>query len=309
MTASQTASLIGIDWGTSNMRLWVFDAQGNIIANAQCDKGMSSLTSSDYEPTIKALLSPFGATISGLQDVPYIICGMAGAATGWQEAGYLSVPTALTSLADEAIEVQAAEAKTYIIPGIAQREEQQPDVMRGEETLLYGACLSQGLTEAQFCLPGTHAKWVTMRDSCLTAFTTFMTGELYNLLMTHSILGPVLAKQKGDDTAFYEGVVAGAKAVHPLSAALFSTRASALLFPGSHTASQAYLSGLLIGHESAAYQESDLPLYVIASSDMAIRYQKALTYLAIPHHVIDADEAAQCALWQIGKDIKERRDG
>jgi 2-dehydro-3-deoxygalactonokinase len=62
-----------------------------------------------------------------------------------------------------------------IVPGLAVRSLNEPDVMRGEETQLLGAYydMPEG---ARCCMPGTHSKWVTMRRSVVTGFETYMTG-------------------------------------------------------------------------------------------------------------------------------------
>jgi 2-dehydro-3-deoxygalactonokinase len=38
-------------------------------------------------------------------------------------------------------------------------------------------------------LPGSHSKWVEVVAGRITHFDTFMTGELFAVLSTHSILG------------------------------------------------------------------------------------------------------------------------
>ena len=52
-----------------------------------------------------------------------------------------------------------------------------PDVLRGEETEILGCAADLG-KNTQFCLPGTHTKWVRMDDGKIGSFSTSMTGDL-----------------------------------------------------------------------------------------------------------------------------------
>src|SRR5690242_20566564 len=71
------------------------------------------------------------------EGVPVLICGMAGARQGWVEAPYLETPTRLDALHGGAVRV-GAPGDVRILPGVAQRRAERPDVMRGEETQLLG---------------------------------------------------------------------------------------------------------------------------------------------------------------------------
>src|SRR6185436_6198995 len=66
-----------------------------------------------------------------------------------------------------------------------------PDVMRGEETQLVGALeIEPALAAGRHlvCMPGTHTKWVSMRDGIVQEFLTVPTGEVFALLCNHSVL-------------------------------------------------------------------------------------------------------------------------
>ena len=75
-----------------------------------------------------------------------------------------------------------------IVPGLSVENGAIPDVMRGEETQVFGALQILGLSDARLVLPGTHSKWVAVKDHQITDFSTWMTGEFYALLRQHSIL-------------------------------------------------------------------------------------------------------------------------
>ena len=138
----------------------------------------------------------------------------------------------------------------YVIPGVAARGENvNPDVMRGEETQAFGALPASG--SAHLVLPGTHSKWLTVLDSALTSFATYMTGELFAMLSTKSILAATMETNHADAAAFADGVKVGFENGKALLRRLFSVRARVLNGSLAEQSSRAYLSGLLLGAEIA----------------------------------------------------------
>ena len=79
----------------------------------------------------------------------------------------------------------------HIVPGLCcVGDDGQADVMRGEETQLWGADLPAG---SCVVLPGTHSKWAWLGDGeRVLGFQTHMTGEVYALLTQHGILGRLM---------------------------------------------------------------------------------------------------------------------
>ena len=51
---------------------------------------------------------------------------------------------------------------------------------------------------ATLVLPGTHSKWVQLKDNAIVKFNTFMTGEFYALLRQHSLLARSLPEADGE---------------------------------------------------------------------------------------------------------------
>lgn len=94
-----------------------------------------------------------------------------------------------------------------IVPGL--HNGRGPDVMRGEETQLVGLVAQHAdAADATVLLPGTHSKWVSLRQGVVVDFCTLMTGELFALLRNHSILGAGIEVDatSNDGNAFLEGV-------------------------------------------------------------------------------------------------------
>ena len=97
--------------------------------------------------------------------MPGTACGMLGSAQGWQPAAYLPCPVTLEGLAKQLTPViHQQQTMLHIIPGVI-KEGEMPEVMRGEETQIFGAismepslqnAIHQGMP-VLIGLPGTHA--------------------------------------------------------------------------------------------------------------------------------------------------------
>ncbi len=204
---------------------------------------------------------------------------MVGAAKGWVEAPYCPLPAGAEQLADTLVRVDP-DAPVWIIPGVMTRDAQgMPDVIRGEEIQAVAAAGADD--RALVVLPGTHSKWVDMRDGRIAAFTTYMTGDLRAAILGHTVIAQLSeADGAGDREAFLQGVDAGFSRHGDLTHILFAGRTRVLfgdLDPGSVPD---YVSGLLIGAEIAsaiAALDGELPVITLVGSDrLCIAYRIAL---------------------------------
>ncbi len=50
MSKLKDISWIAADWGTSNLRVWALDQNGNIVKTINQGKGMSALFPNEFEP-------------------------------------------------------------------------------------------------------------------------------------------------------------------------------------------------------------------------------------------------------------------
>ena len=82
---------IGVDWGTTNLRIWGMSQDSTILSQASTDEGMNGLHPEDFEPI---LLKNIDGWLPGSGHVPVIVCGMAGAKGGWETAPYRAAPRA-----------------------------------------------------------------------------------------------------------------------------------------------------------------------------------------------------------------------
>lgn len=271
---------------------------GNVVCENRSHEGMTVAAETGFEGVLEAHMRALDAP----RALPVVICGMAGSRQGWQEARYLTVPSPLADIVAKAVRVEGPSRDIRILPGLARRDTIRPDVIRGEETQLLGA-FSGSHASGLACMPGTHSKWVTVRDRAVTDFSTYMTGELFGLIARRSILRHAVGDaddcdpQSGD---FLQAVADAHAAPSDFSRLLFSIRGGQLLHGREVTSSFERLSGLLIGSEIGAAlsgQESEEAVMLIASGKLAALYKSAFLSLGREIEMIDADTAVQKGLY------------
>lgn len=288
---------VAVDWGTSSFRLWLVDRTGQVLAERRSDEGMLAAARAGFPGVLQAHL----AAVSAPDHLPVLICGMAGAKTGWVEAGYVDTPAPLAAILKQAARVPGETRDIRILPGIAQRDTKAPDVMRGEETQLLGALGLDAAGEALVCMPGTHSKWVRVKDGTVAHFSTFMTGELFSVVSRETILSLAVAgADETEDVASFRTAVKAAFGTPAFAAnLLFTARSRQLLFGGTPAAAREMLSGTLIGAELAAGLSGSVPksgISLIASGRLAALYRQAFDALDVNVNPIDADEAVRRGL-------------
>lgn len=286
------AHCAAIDWGTSSFRIWMIAEDGTVLAERRSDEGMGAAAQSGFSNVMETHLQAMQAPA----DLPVIICGMAGSRQGWQEARYLPLPARLSDVISRAVQVKRTARDVRILPGLAQHDPACPDVMRGEETQLLGGFAGADATGIA-CLPGTHSKWARIAAGQVTAFSTYMTGELFGLLAKNSILRHAIGRIDSCDPqaeAFSKAVRDAARNPQALPQLLFSIRGDQLLNARDEASSYCRLSGLLIGSEiAAAHAQFDAasPVHLIVSGKLGQLYQAAFRLLDIDFVRIDADDA------------------
>ncbi|TFV35332.1 2-dehydro-3-deoxygalactonokinase [Bradyrhizobium frederickii] len=297
---------VAVDWGTSSFRLWLVDRAGLVLAERRSDEGMLASAKTGFPAVLQSHL----AAVEAPDHLPVLVCGMAGAKTGWVEAGYVDTPAPLSAVLNQAVRVPGEARDIRILPGIAQRDAAAPDVMRGEETQLLGALGLDAVGEALVCMPGTHSKWVRVGGGIVERFSTFMTGELFSAVSRETILSLAIAgADEAEDVASFKAAVKAAYAAPAFAAnLLFTARSRQLLFGGTAAAARETLSGTLIGAELAAGLSGAVrqaAVVLIASGRLAMLYRHAFDALSFTVQPVDADEAvrrglsmAAAAIWK-----------
>ena len=294
-------ALIALDWGTSSARAMLVAPSGEVLARRGAGKGVSQLAPGAFEDALFDLCADWIEA----HDVPILASGMVGSRQGWREAPYLAAPcgpdgcaAALTSVAL----TRAPGRSIHLLPGVSiTRADGTRDVMRGEEAQVWGCHQDAAVT---YVLPGTHSKWVEVdARSQISAFRTYMTGELFSLLSTHSSLRWQAGASSGAvqaDAQFELGLRRALDYSASLSSLIFQARAAALFGDVAAQSVPAFLSGLLIGAEVASALHEAKPstgVKVIGEPQLCLLYQAALRVCAVPAEVVDASDAtARCLL-------------
>lgn len=236
---------IGVDWGTSNLRVYGVDFSGRVSLESSSARGMNTLQSSEFEGALLDLIDPW---LVENETIPVFVCGMAGSRQGWHEVSYRQIPCQPISSEDlTIIPTIDRRIKVSILPGLSQLR--PPDVMRGEETQIAGLLVQEPKFDGVVCLPGSHSKWVNIRNGLINGFQTFLTGELFDLISSHSVIRHSVSTDDYDQAAFLKA--ASEAVVDPRNSFknLFSLRASTLLADEKLETGKSRLSGMIIGQE------------------------------------------------------------
>ncbi len=289
---------VAVDWGTSSFRLWLIGDDGSILAERRSGEGMTTAAQAGFAKVLQVHLD----AVSAPDTIPVLVCGMAGARQGWVEAGYIDTPASLAAILTGAVSVPGQSRDIRILPGLAQRSRQAPDVMRGEETQLLGTIAADVRGEQLVCMPGTHSKWVRVLDGQVTGFSTFMTGELFDVITKHSILSHAVAgaaDQSADTKAFETALRTAFDKPALATNLLFTARSGQLLHGLTATGAQALISGTLIGAEIAgalASAAQNAAITLVASGRLQALYEDAFRALSLTYKTIDADAAVRRGL-------------
>ncbi len=287
------------DWGTTRFRGYLVEGE-TIFDRVSSDEGVSALKSGEHRDVF---LRQCGRWLEAEPDAPVLLVGMVGSREGWVVAPYATCPADAAEIARSMIPVDLGGGRqAHIVPGLTcEPAPGAADVMRGEETLVLGAGVGNGVV----CLPGTHPKWIEMRGGEIARFATYMTGEMYALLREHSMIGRP-ATEPGDPAGFERGLEAarrneGDQRVGLLHL-LFAARAAVVSGRMDPSLLGPYLSGLLTGDEIAgalAQFPGTSSVTIVADSPRADLYVDALGRRGITTKVRAPQEALIAGLARI----------
>jgi 2-dehydro-3-deoxygalactonokinase len=303
--------ILSCDWGTSAFRLRLVDvADGSVVCETSDDKGIAAAfnewsksgfaesgRSGFYKNVLREQIKKI--TAGSLTGIPIIISGMASSSIGMKELPYKKIPFDISGDKLNVFKMEQSENFEHdilLVSGLRTNNE----VMRGEETMLLG-CGIDDENERFAIFPGTHSKHIAIKNKILTEFKTYMTGEVFNLLATESILSKsiVLKEDKYYKDVFERGVEEGANG--NLLNIIFQVRTNDLFKNMSQEKNYDYLSGLLIGSELKEIPAGLSEILLVCNSVIRDRYFQALQvlYRGDNIRVFDADEAlvkAHCKL-------------
>ncbi|HTL08911.1 MAG TPA: 2-dehydro-3-deoxygalactonokinase [Chitinophagaceae bacterium] len=295
---------LSCDWGSSSFRLHMVDSTtAAVLATRSSANGIAWANNAFQQSANGQGRMAFFAGIiqekiqqmqsAGLQvppAAPVLVSGMASANIGMVELPYANLPFASNGeqLLLHTIPAGAALNRDIVIISGVRTED---DVMRGEETQLLG-CMTEASGNGLFIFPGTHAKHIRVAEGMAVHFRSFMTGELFQLMATQSMLaGSIVPNEEADipaHAAAFADAVQKAQSM-PLLHSLFTTRTNQLLKAVSKEANYHYLSGLLIGAELAGIAKETRAITICGAISLVQQYKTALALLAPGTKVANVD--------------------
>ena len=275
---------IAVDWGTTNRRAYRIGRDGVLEDEMEDGLGILSVPAGGFEEAVAEIAARLG-------ELPMLMAGMIGSNRGWAEAPYVQCPAGLPELAANLKWV--SRHRVAIVPGVSWTDGKAADVMRGEEVQILGA-YGEAMVPADgvVCHPGTHNKWIRLADGRISAFRTVMTGEIFSLLKTHSILADLLGQPVEADAAFEAGVRCGLESPD-LTAELFSVRARVLLGKSPREQAASFTSGLLIGSDvgTGLAFAGDAEIVVMGRPDLTGLYAAAIAVAGRSAREMDGETA------------------
>ena len=299
------------DWGTTKLNLTLFqDSDGGARAVKDVQgPGIKSIR--DFETTFVELV---GRLWAGDEPITAYLSGMIGSSIGWKEAPYASCPVDADVLNTLAIDFRVHDRlRVVITPGArCINTFGYPDVMRGEEIQIFGALKETGASAEPhiLCLPGTHAKWVLVKDDKILRFETSLQGELFDVIDKHTILTAhapqELKEEEAPGPGFEKAIqLLRAQPLLTISQALFATRSLTLSGDLAAEHTRDFLSGLSIGADirdiaTRLLKEHSVyaPIAVIGAPALTRRYKFAFDLFDLRANEIDGAKAANDGLCQ-----------
>lgn len=267
------------DWGTTRFRAYLVEGE-DVLEEVASDDGVSALQTGEHAGVFQRQC---GRWLAAEPNAAVLLVGMVGSREGWVMAPYAVCPAGPVEIARAMIPVDIGNGRNaHIVPGLfCEPFPGAADVLRGEETLALGSGVRDGLV----CSPGTHPKWIAMKDGRIDRFATYMTGEMYSLLLEHSMIGRP-ASEPEDPAGFDLGLEAAERnsgESHDrrvgLLHLLFGARAAVVSGRMKSDLLRPYLSGLLTGDELngalSQFRQASL-VTILADSPRAALYEEAL---------------------------------
>jgi 2-dehydro-3-deoxygalactonokinase len=277
---------LSCDWGTSNFRLRLVESKTlEIIKEVVLPEGIASTFStwkklqlpeskriSFYKKTLQKAIDRLGPL--GQAPLSLILSGMASSSLGLLELPYQKFPFGLDAGDLKFAFIEADDNLAYpiyLISGACTED----DIMRGEESILLG-CAGEEKETGTYIFPGTHSKHVFVQDSKAIGFKTYLTGEIFDLLVTKSIIGNSVVPGN-DISSFIQGVRESER--EDLLHSIFSIRAKDILHGTDHVQNYQYLSGLLIGTELRKLYNSKDSIHIVGEEPLLGLYASALAVI------------------------------
>ena len=257
---------IFIDWGSTNFHAFLV-RDGTVVDRREVAghgvlksfmHGAAASRDDDYSGFLNQAVHSW---LAEYPQAPVLMCGAVGSREGWVQTTYVEAPAGFGEIAAGLYHLTAAQRgclrsrSIAVTSGLAlDRRDGAHDVMRSEEVKGLGATTHAGRDNALLAIPGTHCKWLKVEGGKIVDFHTVMTGDLYSVLSDHGSLAPLFkaAPPVNDAAQTYDSFDQGldlAGQGRDLLLDLWQVRSRELHAAVPPRNLQAFLSGVLIGHE------------------------------------------------------------
>ncbi len=270
MLSKKDINFLIVDWGTTNFRAFAINNENNVQAQIELPMGLKQVTNGEFAKGLEQALEPW---IPDYQELPIYMAGMVGSTNGWINVPYVSTPASVKKLSDKTYRFTLPWGATaYIVPGISHKTENDEfDVMRGEEVQIFGLINKVDNNSFSAVLPGTHSKHVIVQDNELMLFDSYMTGELFSVIREHTIIGRDIPQQHQSHSAFVKGVLSGRNG--GATSQIFKARTGKIFTQIKDSEVDDFLSGILIGSELKELDSESV--YLVGNENLCSRYQLA----------------------------------
>ena len=277
--------MIAVDWGSSSLRAYRLDADGGVIEQRAAIAACCPATGN--------FADDLASQIDGWDDTHIMLCGMIGSRGGWVEVPYVDCPAGEREIAAAIVPARNADTAASpavtcrIAPGMIDRTSSPvADVMRGEETQIVGLLDLLGEGTHTICLPGTHSKWVTVRDGAIALDPHRDDRRDLRAVPRTQRAGTADDGGRTASSTPRPSMKACARsgATGGLLHHLFGVRTLGLLGRLSDVQSPSYLSGLLIGHEVREQASLSSQVHLIGNDRLQAAYTHALKAFGVEVH-------------------------
>jgi len=285
---------ISCDWGTTNFRLRLVATETlEVLWENQSDQGVKKrFEAFNAQTEFDQKNFYLNYLFKEVQKIPeehrnhtIVSSGMSSSNIGLYELPYTNLPFDKNGNTFFRKSFTFGEKQTILlISGIRS----ETGMMRGEEVQAIG--LEEYLepyAEGVLLLPGTHSKHISYRQGSFYALKNFMTGELFEVLGTNSILANSIEAGKWNyecRKAFLKGFNLGIKGA--MTSSLLQVRARQVIEKKSKKGNYYMLSGLLIGDELSYLRDTDENVFLAAPGTIFELYRTGLEKLKAPEKLM-----------------------
>ncbi|MFN7164920.1 MAG: 2-dehydro-3-deoxygalactonokinase [Hyphomonas sp.] len=277
-------ALIGFEWAGPHLRAWAFGDEGEILSSLHVREEAVG-GHADSPGRVRFHLAGW---LGAAPQVPIIGCGDVSAALLKAGGAPLNAPVSLAQLPSHL----GLHGDIHLVPWIGQVS--PPDLTCGAETVLAGLEEAHGA----ICIAGLHTQHCVVEHGRLIEFSTEITAELRDLLLTHGTLSLHDPGAQAFDMKVFRDWIERALDTDdspPVFSVEAAIRQGALL--GANKA--AALAGLMIGADVAAHYDPGDEVLLVADGPLLEAYGFALDALGADVEEMSAVEALQDGLFEL----------